>query len=260
MSKKIIISVFIISFLNCLSQENTLVSVIRKADQQRLLCEKMTKNYLLIGAKINVVDAKIELKENINTFDTNLKNIMLYLKMDDTKLFKPEVKDLWENFREKIQEKNAIKNASEIMITSNELSISCMELAKYIKSDSEYKTNSLENLCNKQLLNLQKIMKLCTASIWNIDYPNLDKELKESIVSFDFSIYRLIQETKKNSKLRSEIETQNQIWMCTKEKIEEDKANFLQKNVFFDLEKTNSNFKIILEYIENDKKQVATND
>lgn len=260
MSKKIIISVFIISFLNCFSQESNLVTVVRKADQQRLLCEKMTKNYLLIGAKVNVVDAKIELKENIKTFDNNLKDIMLFLKMDDTKLFKPEVKDLWDNFREKIQEKNTIENASEIMITSNELSISSMELAKYIKSDSEYKMNSVENLCNKQLVNLQKIMKLCTASIWNINYPNLDKELKECIVSFDFSIYRLIQETKKNPKLRSEIETQNQIWMCTKEKIEENKSNFLQKNVFFDLEKTNSNFKIILEYIENNKKQVATND
>ncbi len=260
MVKKVILIVLSISFLNCFSQETNLVTVIRKADQQRQLCEKMTKNYLLIGAKINIVDAKIEFKETVKTFETNLKDIMMFLKMDNTKLFKPEVKNLWENFKEKIEGKNAKKNASEIIIASNELSLSCLELSKYIKADTEYKTNSIENLCNRQLLNLEKIMKLCTASIWDINYVNLDKELKESIVSFDFTIFRLLQETKKNSKLNREIETQNQIWMCTKEKIEEDRVNLLQKNIFFDLEKTNSNFKIILEYIENDKKQLVVND
>jgi ribonuclease HI len=259
MKKKLIFLFFFILFLNSFSQNKTSM-LYQKADEQRLLSEIMSKNFLLIGAQINVTDSKSELKESIQTFDENLEEILNFLKMDDTKLFKPEVKDFWDNFKEKIQEKNSQKNASEIMTLSNELSISCLELAKYIKTDSDYKVNSIQNLLNKQLLNSQKIIKFCTAAYWKVENTNLEKDLKESIISFEFSLDRLLKETEKNVYLHKEIEIQAEKWMCDKEKIEVDFKDLDLNEICSDFNKTFSGFRILLENIEVDKKQIVITD
>ncbi len=259
MKKKLIFLFSFVLYLNCFSQNKTL-NLFQKADEQRLLCEIMTKNFLLIGAKINVTDSKSELKESIQTFDENLKELLNFLKMDETKLFKPEVKDFWDNFKERIQEKKSQKNAIEIMALSNELSISCLELAKYVKTDSGYKINSIQNLINRQLLNSQKIIKLCTAAYWKVENTNLEKELKESILSFEFSLHRLLKETEKNVALHNEIEIQEQKWMCDKEKIEVDFKNLDLNEIYSTFNKTFLGFRILLENIEIEKKQIVIKD
>lgn len=210
----LVISIF---FTNVSFGQNLdFTNLIEKVSQQRMLCEQITKNYLLIGSKINVDQATIEFDEFKSAFAENLNLIANNLKSENSKNAMTNVKSLWTDLQLTVNLVPTKVSAIEILKKTNNLGLACKDLSSKIFVENNFKNSNLFNVFIKQKLNSQKIAKLWLANNWKIDYPNLDIELKEVMTSYEFSLSILIAATDKSTLMFKILNKENLDWQYFK--------------------------------------------
>ena len=149
-----------ILFINVSFGQNLdFTNLIEKVSQQRMLCEQITKNYLMIGSKINVDQAKIEFDESKSAFSENLNLIANNLKGEVSKNALNNVMLLWNDLQLTINLVPTKISAIEILKKTNNLALACKDLSSKIFVENNFKNSNLFNVFIKQKLNSQKIAK-----------------------------------------------------------------------------------------------------
>ena len=191
-TKSLILAILSLFGISSFSQKLNLSLIIEKAGKQRLLCEQVTKSYLMIGAAIKTDDAKLEFDDAKFAFSKNLLFLNENCKSEDSKLAILSVINFWNEFKIIIASKPSRENANIAINQSNLVIKSCNEMVNKIFAEFNLKNTRLFGLCNKQRLNSQKIAKLCIAKNWNIIDPDLEKNLNEVLTSYEFSLQQML--------------------------------------------------------------------
>ena len=125
----IVIVVFCSNFIE--AQNLTTGAAINKAGRQRMLSQRMAKNYMAIGAGIKIEDALRELDESSSSFNENLRDLENYSKNKDTSDAIAFVSVLWSNFRTGVLSKTDI-DAAEKIIADDDSLMKILETYKFI--------------------------------------------------------------------------------------------------------------------------------
>jgi hypothetical protein len=198
------------------AQITSLGNAINKAGKQRMLSQRMAKNYLAIGAGVKVEDALKELDESATTFNENYNDLMIYVKDKNSKEALEKVRVLWTEYRSKILSQPTIKNSALVVSEANNLTAACNNVVTEIVNNSNVKTAVLPNICGKQRMLSQKLAMLYMVNFLKLDYPNLEKEIAEARESFETNLEMLLRSDYNTDEIKSILRLQKDEWQFLK--------------------------------------------
>lgn len=156
---KLILTLLIMNFSG-IAQNSDSYFLLEKAGRQRILCEQMTKNYLMIANNKYIEFAKTELNESENEFNENLKFLILNIENQPIKEKISEVSDKWIDFKNKLIHEKYVPEINMILELSGKLSEVCNELIKNVYRENDFKNARTLNIFNKQKFNIQKLINI----------------------------------------------------------------------------------------------------
>jgi hypothetical protein len=223
MKNKIIISIVFLFTLASYSQKITLGSAINKAGKQRMLIQRMTKDYMSIGAGIKVQESNSDIDEATALFNENHRDLVNFARYQETKDALNTVSELWSKFRIKMASNPDIMNAESIIVEATILTNACNVVVEKIQNLNFSATNlKLPNICGKQRMNLQKIGMLYMAKTWGVNYKYLDSDLKDAISSFESNLITLLNLKESNEEIKQSLTFQKSEWEFLKKSFEND--------------------------------------
>lgn len=215
------------------SQNLSKGEVIGKAGIQRMLCIKMAKSYMSIGAGIKTRDSAKELDDASSLFNENFNDLTIYAKTTETKDALTFVGYLWTKFREKISSTPSVDQSPSVITDSYNLMQACNVVAEKFVVSTNSKTAILPNICGKQRMFAQKLGMLYMAKYWRIPYKNLDKDLCETIANYETGLETLVKAEENTEDINTILKLQKNEWAYLKKSFDpEEKTNLLPASIF----------------------------
>ncbi len=227
MKKYIVFTFLIVVFSKsfCFSETVSANSIVLKTEQQRLLCETITKNYLMITSNIKIYEAKSQMDNSIYLFEKNLKEISIFNSNKETRDINSKISDLWINFYNKVNKNYETSKSFEVMELSLELQNAYINLETHLKLDESYVSNEIYSLFNKQKFTIEKIAKFCLAKFSNISDVETKKQLKFLVSDYENNLIILLKNKKVSSDLSDHIKDDLGRWMSLKILINNEMGN-----------------------------------
>jgi len=194
------------------AQTLTTGAAINKSGRQRMLSQRMAKDFLAIGAGIKVAESMKELDESASEFNENLRDLEIYSKNKETTDALAFVSMLWAKFRVSVLSTPNIETADKIMTDANNLMNASNIVVTKIVAESGAKTAVLPNICGRQRMFSQKIAMLYIANSWGVNYKNLEKELEETIIAFDGGLNTLVTTPENTDDINKILKFQQSEW------------------------------------------------
>lgn len=207
-------------------------TAINKAGRQRMLSQRMAKNYLALGAGVRTEDAMRELDEASSAFNENLRDLEVYSKNKETTDALAFVSILWSNFRTNVLSTPDLESAEKIIVDANNLMNACNVVVDKIVASSGSKTAQLPNICGKQRMFSQKIAMYYIAYSWGVRSKNLEKDLGDAITGFDGGLNTLVAAPENTDEINKILKFQQSEWAFLKKTFNLKEAHSMPANVY----------------------------
>ena len=162
-------------------------SAINKAGKQRMLSQRIMKDYSMIGIGISFGDPKKELKSSVELFDATLQDLLKFSKAKDKASYKAfeELKNLWEPLKTKLTSAPNKDKAIELFNSVDKLLATAHKATNAIASTSKDKAADIINISGKQRMLSQRLASLYMLKVWGVgmDDTKLQASMKEFITA-----------------------------------------------------------------------------
>jgi nitrate/nitrite-specific signal transduction histidine kinase len=192
MKRKFIVGLSTIVCILTLSQAeiSNLNDAINKAGKQRMLSQRMMKDYSMIGIKIKFGNPKEELKKSSDLFTQTLDDLIKFTK--DNKEANDEllkVKKLWKGIQKDLLATPNKEKAVELYKSIDQLLVSMHKATTAIAATSKESTGEIINISGRQRMLSQRLASLYMLKVWGIDTE--DSALKKSMDEFSVAQEKL---------------------------------------------------------------------
>jgi hypothetical protein len=213
----VICLLLLLVFTEISAQKKSTNIALNKAGQQRMLCERMLKNYILIGANINSKKYNVELDETVSLFNENYYYLTNYATQNKTKDVLNKLNSLWSPFRSKIFEKPTKDKCVALLIDSKKIVDVCDTITEKIQMDNNVEIARTIILSNKLNILVERLAKNYMLKIWGVPYENLGKETRETVNTFEYSLGILSNSSKNTTETKAILEKEYNNWKTLKE-------------------------------------------
>jgi len=179
------IIVFMIPFYGIIAQGLTINSAINKAGRQRMLTQRMTKDYLMIGAGVKVESAQKELDNAVALFEEQFLELEEFAPTDQIADSLERVNKLWMDFRMEIVSVPDKEKAVLMINKANTLLKASHQVVLLFQEYSGAKSANLVNISGRQRMLSQRIAMYYTAYYWGVDDPSILKNFNKSKKEFE---------------------------------------------------------------------------
>ena len=181
-----------------LSWGMTDAEAINVSGRQRMLSQRMMKDYLMIGANVKSDEAQRQLDDSVALFEEQFLQLRDYAPNEAITARLDAVEKIWLSHREKIIANPDKSSAAALLNENLRLLTACNDVVKEIEAHSGIASGRQVNMSGRQRMLSQKIAKAYMAMYWNVGDDSLKQEFEQAIALFDTSLSEL-QEYKKNN-------------------------------------------------------------
>jgi len=192
--------------------KGNLAELLNVAGKQRMLSQRIAKDYLYIGKKVAVDKASKQLERSLSSFkksqhylekainDPEIKNLIAFVNMSENELEATAKKPF------------SLDNAQLVL----DLSESMLEGSQYIvdslKSNAKVKGTSVVAISGKQRMLAQRIAKYYIAYQSGIKDKNTVDQMKATVKLFDANNIKLINNAHNTSAISKKLKKINMLW------------------------------------------------
>ncbi len=183
---KVLGGVFITSMINVSAYGaiDNMGTAINKAGQQRMLTQRMLKDYALIGMENIFDDPKKDLPEMITLFDTNLNDLKSFIKDKPSLDSLNKVSTLWAPIKKTLQEAPSDKKVVKLQEDLDSLLKAANTSTNLIAKSSGKASSEIVNTSGKQRMLSQRMASLYMLKVWGIKDTKFNEKLSKSIEEF----------------------------------------------------------------------------
>ncbi len=163
---------------------NNVGDAINKAGQQRMITQRMLKDYVLIGMNNIYGDPKKDLPEMVKLFDTNLNELKSFIKDKSSLDSLNEVSTLWIPIKKTLENAPSKDKVAKLQEDLETLLNAANKSTGLITKSSGKASSEIINTAGKQRMLSQRMASLYMLKVWDIADPKFEEKLTKAMEEF----------------------------------------------------------------------------
>lgn len=179
---------------------------INKAGRQRMLSQRMAKSWLMLEQGILSRRARIILKQSVDMFDNQLKELDMPSNSVESCAARAELSDVWRPYRTLLNSKPSRKGARQLFGMSEEVLAAAQKLTlSFVHADST-RQGKLVNLAGRERMLSQRMVKFFMFQHMGIQVPKCRAELESVSEEFSTALGVLASATHDKPRITAELD------------------------------------------------------
>ncbi|MDE1461134.1 type IV pili methyl-accepting chemotaxis transducer N-terminal domain-containing protein [Spartinivicinus poritis] len=207
--------------------ELSIDGAINIAGRQRMLTQRLTKSYLLIGQGVATGKFKQQLQAGQQLFEKQLAQLANFLNKQKQDALLVPIQIQWSTFNLLITQKPLLNQAGKVIKEADRLLAVCDQLVVTLEQQAKGKKGQLINLAGRQRMLSQRIAMLYAGLSWGVKESDLQKQLQIAVDEYDRALVILRDSAVNNGLLNSALDKVISQWRFSRSGF-----NFMKNNQY----------------------------
>lgn len=187
-------------------------SLINTAGMQRMLSQRIAKDYLYLGAEIRMGKSRRQMKGSVSLILNNHNVLKKGLKEAKATALLDPIGKMLDDLKTLSETQFNIRNGARMLKLSDEVMIASNKLVTQLESVAKQKSSKMVNLSGRQRMLSQRVAKLYVAYQTGYQDSSVVGELKKAIELYDVSGKELVASDSNTEEISRELSRVQNLW------------------------------------------------
>jgi nitrate/nitrite-specific signal transduction histidine kinase len=169
-----------------------LAQAVNEAGRQRMLTQRMLKDYAMIGIGNTFGNPTEDLKKVMEMFEDHLQGLTAFATDEETKKSLEEQRKLWEPIKKMLAEPPTKERAAELQGKLDALLKAADRTTKLFAKQTGKKSGEIINISGRQRMLSQRMANLYMLKVWGMNDPKFKEKMDAAMKLFSDSLDRLM--------------------------------------------------------------------